>query len=65
MGGDGATTGNYALVYQDAGGAIFDYGLVHFSDTGTQMTFHGRRVHDADVLGRRRLVRHRALAARD
>ena len=25
MGGDGATTGNYALVYKDAGGAIFDH----------------------------------------
>ena len=39
MGGDGATTGNYALVYKDAGGAIFDYGLVHFTDTGSQLTF--------------------------
>ena len=39
MGGDGATLGNYALVYRDAGGAILDYGLVHFSDTGNSFTF--------------------------
>ena len=39
MGGDGATLGNYALVYRDAGGAILDYGLVHFSDTGNDFTF--------------------------
>jgi hypothetical protein len=39
MGGDGATTGNYALVYKDAGGAIFDYGTVHFLDTGNTFTF--------------------------
>ncbi len=39
MGGDGATTGNYALVYKDAGGAIFDEGLVHFLDTGNFFTF--------------------------
>jgi hypothetical protein len=39
MGGDGATTGNYALVYKDAGGAIFDEGIVHFQDTGTTATF--------------------------
>lgn len=39
MGGDGATTGNYALVYKDAGAALFDYGAVRFSDTGTRMTF--------------------------
>ncbi|HEY2404800.1 MAG TPA: hypothetical protein VGI10_02310 [Polyangiaceae bacterium] len=38
MGGDGATTGNYALVYKDAGGAIFDQGIVRF-DTGNTMTF--------------------------
>jgi hypothetical protein len=39
MGGDGATTGNYALVYKDAGGALIDYGVVRFSDTGSRMTF--------------------------
>ncbi|MGZ3454462.1 MAG: hypothetical protein ACXVEF_32950 [Polyangiales bacterium] len=39
MGGDGATTGNYALVYKDAGGAIFDEGVVHFTDTGNLFTF--------------------------
>ncbi len=39
MGGDGATTGNYALVYKDAGGAIFDEGIVHFLDTGNTFTF--------------------------
>jgi hypothetical protein len=39
MGGDGATTGNYALVYKDAGGAIFDEGIVHYLDTGNTFTF--------------------------
>ena len=39
MGGDGATTGNYALVYHDAGGAIFDQGVVRFHDTGNLFTF--------------------------
>lgn len=39
MGGDGATTGNYALVYKDAGGAIFDEGAVRFQDTGNLFTF--------------------------
>lgn len=39
MGGDGATTGNYALVYKDAGGAIFDEGIAHFTDTGSTFTF--------------------------
>src|SRR5580704_15411191 len=39
MGGDGATTGNYALVYKDAGGALFDEGVVHFVDTGNLFTF--------------------------
>jgi hypothetical protein len=39
MGGDGATTGNYALVYKDAGGAIFDQGIVHFTDTGNTFAF--------------------------
>jgi hypothetical protein len=39
MGGDGATTGNYALVYKDAGGAIFDQGVVRFLDTGNRFTF--------------------------
>ena len=39
MGGDGATFGNYSLVYRDAGSAIADYGLVHFADTGNDFTF--------------------------
>jgi hypothetical protein len=39
MGGDGATTGNYALVYLDHGGALFDEGIVRFSDTGNLFTF--------------------------
>ena len=39
MGGDGATTGNYALIYKDAGTAIVDEGLVTFGDTGNAMTF--------------------------
>ncbi|HLK37904.1 MAG TPA: hypothetical protein VKU41_14180 [Polyangiaceae bacterium] len=41
MGGDGATTGNYALVYQDHGGALFDEGIVRFRDTGDFFTFSG------------------------
>src|SRR5260370_19883272 len=40
MGGDGATTGNYALVYKDAGGAIFDEGVVRFSDTANFFSFN-------------------------
>lgn len=39
MGGDGATTGNYALVYKDAGGALVDQGIVRFQDTGNLFTF--------------------------
>src|SRR5579872_5990043 len=39
MGGDGATLGNYALIYRDAGSAVLDYGLVHFNDTGNDFTF--------------------------
>src|SRR5512140_3274235 len=39
MGGDGATTGNYALVYHDAGGALIDQGIVRFQDTGNLFTF--------------------------
>lgn len=39
MGGDGATTGNYALVYKDAGAAIFDEGVARFLDTGSLFTF--------------------------
>ncbi len=39
MGGDGATTGNYALVYKDAGGALFDEGIVRFRDNGNVFTF--------------------------
>jgi hypothetical protein len=39
MGGDGATTGNYALVYKDAGGALFDEGIARFRDTGNLFTF--------------------------
>ena len=39
MGGDGATFGNYALIYRDAGTAVLDYGLVGFGDTGNTFTF--------------------------
>jgi hypothetical protein len=39
LGGDGATFGNYSLVYRDAGSAIADYGVVHFSHTGSDFTF--------------------------
>ena len=39
MGGNGATVGNYALVYRDAGGAIADYGITHFSDSGNDLHF--------------------------
>ncbi|HEY8074402.1 MAG TPA: hypothetical protein VIF62_09835 [Labilithrix sp.] len=39
MGGDGATTGNYALVYRDAGSAIFDEGIVRYRETGDLFTF--------------------------
>src|SRR6185369_4082496 len=39
MGGDGATWGNYSLVYNDAGTALLDYGIVRYSDTGNTMTF--------------------------
>jgi len=39
MGGDGATWGNYALVYRDADTALFDAGEVHFSDTGNTFGF--------------------------
>jgi hypothetical protein len=38
FGGDGATWGNYALVYRDAGGALVDGGLTHFSN-GNDFTF--------------------------
>lgn len=41
MGGDGTTFGNYSLIYRDAGTAVLDYGLVHFTDTGNQATFDG------------------------
>jgi hypothetical protein len=39
MGGDGATTGNYALVYKDQGGAIFDEGVTRFLDSRNTFTF--------------------------
>jgi hypothetical protein len=39
MGGNGATIGNYSLVYHDAGGAIADYGITHFDDTGNDVHF--------------------------
>jgi hypothetical protein len=39
MGGDGATWGNYSLVYNDASTALLDYGIVRYSDTGNTMTF--------------------------
>ncbi len=39
MGGDGATTGNYGLVYRDAGTAIVDVGAVRYRDSGDLFTF--------------------------
>jgi hypothetical protein len=39
MGGDGATWGNYSLVYADAKTGLVDYGTVHFTDTGNTFTF--------------------------
>ncbi len=39
MGGDGATTGNYALVYKDAGGAVFDQGVTRFLDSTNTFSF--------------------------
>jgi hypothetical protein len=39
MGGDGATWGNYSLVYNDADTALLDYGIVRYSDTGNTMSF--------------------------
>lgn len=39
MGGDGATTGNYSLVWKDASTAVVDYGRVYFADTGNQFDF--------------------------
>jgi len=38
FGGDGATWGNYALVYRDAGGALVDGGLTAYSN-GNSFTF--------------------------
>jgi hypothetical protein len=38
FGGDGATWGNYALVYRDAGGALVDGGVTHYSN-GNDFTF--------------------------
>ncbi len=39
MGGDGATWGNYSLVYKDADTALLDDGTTHFSDTGSDFSF--------------------------
>ncbi len=39
MGGDGATWGNYSLVYKDSDTALFDDGTTHFSDTGSDFSF--------------------------
>jgi hypothetical protein len=39
MGGDGATTGNYGLVWKDAGTAILDQGVAHYLDTGNTFFF--------------------------
>jgi len=39
MGGDGATWGNYSLVYRDAGTQIVDYGSSYFKDNGNQFNF--------------------------
>jgi hypothetical protein len=38
FGGDGATFGNYALVYRDASGALVDGGLTHYTN-GNDFTF--------------------------
>lgn len=38
MGGDGATWGNYSLVYRDAGTALFDAGIASY-DNGNAFTF--------------------------
>ena len=38
FGGDGATWGNYALVYRDAGGALVDYGATEYTN-GNSFTF--------------------------
>lgn len=38
MGGDGATWGNYSLVYRDAGTALFDAGITSY-DNGNSFTF--------------------------
>ena len=38
FGGDGATWGNYALVYRDASGALVDAGLTHYTN-GNDFTF--------------------------
>jgi hypothetical protein len=38
FGGDGATGGNYALVYRDTGGALVDGGLTHYTN-GNAFTF--------------------------
>jgi hypothetical protein len=39
MGGDGATWGNYSLVYKDADAALVDVGTTRFSDTGSDFSF--------------------------
>jgi hypothetical protein len=39
MGGDGATWGNYALVFREAGSAIVDYGYAAYHDTGSRLSF--------------------------
>lgn len=39
MGGDGATVGNYALVWKDEGTAVADAGVTAFSDTGNRFQF--------------------------
>jgi hypothetical protein len=39
LGGDGATTGNYALNWRDASTALVDYGGTFFRDTGNDFHF--------------------------
>lgn len=39
MGGDGATTGNYALAFRESGTASLDGGVVRYSDTADAMSF--------------------------
>src|ERR1019366_4572426 len=39
MGGDGATTGSYAVVLREPGTASLAAGIAHYADTGNAMSF--------------------------